>query len=335
MCSRIIASFRSISLVKHVVAGVAGAGVFGGHHAAKYAALPNVEIAAIFDIDADKAAALARRVGARAYTDIDEFLENIDAVTVAAPASAHFGIARRGLERGRHVLIEKPIALRLEDADRLIALASAGDLVLQVGHQERFVFEAFGILSRSKPPMSVRCVRAGPPTGRGDDVSVAFDLMVHDIDLIRRLDLGAPVAIAAAGGADALEAEIICERGTIVAMEASRLAPVRDRRMRLVYDDGLIEIDFVKRTVENTTPSPLTASFDDACPHPPLADPLGYGVACFIDAVRGLAPPPITGEEARAALEWALMIEAARGGYASTTPVRATAGGRTRQRAMA
>lgn len=311
MCSEINASFRSNSLVKHVVAGVAGAGVFGGHHAAKYAALSGVDCAAIFDIDPERSAALARRVGGRAYSDIDAFLEKVDVVTVAAPASAHFEIARRALERGKHVLIEKPIALRLADADRLIALASSRNLVLQVGHQERFVFDAFGILARAKSPRSVRCVRANPPTGRGDDVSVAFDLLIHDIDLVLRFGLGAPVSVVSRGDVDALETQIVCESGAVIAMEASRTAPERDRRMRLVYDDGIIEIDFVRRSLENTTPAPLAASFEDSLAHPALADPLGFGVARFIDAVREGSAPPVTGQEARAALAWALLVDAA------------------------
>ncbi|HPE31156.1 MAG TPA: Gfo/Idh/MocA family oxidoreductase [Parvularculaceae bacterium] len=306
-------------MVEQVVAGVAGAGVFGGYHAAKYAALPDVQMAAVFDVDPERAAALARKVGARAFSTLDSFLDNVEALTVAAPASAHFDIASQALARGRHVLIEKPIALRLEDAGRLIALAAENDAVLQVGHQERFVFDAFGILSRQRKPLSVRCIRANPPTGRGEDVSVVFDLMIHDIDLVCRLGLGAPVSVASEGCADEVEAEVTCAGGAVVTMKASRLSPVRDRRMRLVYDDGIVEIDFVNRTIENTTGAALKASFDDASPNPAFTDPLGYGVSRFIDAVRGEAAPAITGEEARAALEWALMIESARAGAA---PVR-------------
>lgn len=298
-----------------VVAGVAGAGVFGGFHAAKYASLPGARLAAVFDVDADRAAALAKKYGAKAYGRLEAFLDAVEAVTVAAPASAHFDIASRALERGRHVLVEKPIALNLAHADQLIALARAAGVTLQVGHQERFVFEAFGVLSRRRKPLSVMSVRANPPTGRGNDVSVVYDLMIHDIDLVRRLGLGAPVSLTASGGADAVEAEIACECGAVVSMEANRLAPARDRRMRLVYDDGIIEIDFVKRLIENTTGAPLAASFDDAA-HPAMADPPGAGVARFLDAVRGVCPPPVTGEEARDALEWAVLIEAARAALA-------------------
>lgn len=312
MLSNFLASFRSSSLVQHIVAGVAGAGVFGGYHAAKYAGLEGVELGGVFDIDADRAAALARRLEGRAYGGLAAFLDKVDVLTVATPASEHFPIARRALERGRHVLIEKPIATTLEQADELIGLAESQGVVLQAGHQERFVFEAFGVLSRPKPPLSVRSVRANPPTGRGADVSVALDLMIHDIDLVRQLGLGAPVSVAATGDDDAIEAEIRCENGAIVALEASRCASVCDRRMRLVYDDGIIEIDFVKRTIDNTTSTPLETSFENAASNPVLNDPLGYGVSRFIDAVRGFAPPAISGPEARAALEWALMIDAAR-----------------------
>lgn len=322
-------------MVKHLVAGVAGAGVFGGHHAAKYAAHDGVELAAIFDLDMERATALARRYGARAYTDFEAFLDHVDIVTVATPAPAHFATALRALERGKHVLVEKPITLRLEDADRLIAAAAEGGRILQVGHQERFVFEALGVLSRGKLPTSVRSVRANPPTGRGDDVSVAFDLLIHDIDLIRQLGCGTPVSVSASGDANALEAEITCDGGAVIVMEASRLAPKRDRRMRLVYDDGIIEIDFVQRRVMNSTPAPLSAGLDDGDKLPALADPLGFGVACFIDAVRTAAPPPITGEEARAALEWALLIEAALGEQAEAAAQATGSGAAAMQRVRA
>lgn len=305
-----------------VVAGVAGAGVFGGFHAAKYASHSGAHLAAVFDVDAERATALADRYGAKAFTRLEAFLDAVEAVTVAAPATAHYEIAGRALERGRHVLIEKPIALTLEHADRLIALARAAGVALQVGHQERFVFEAFGVLSRRRKPLSVRAVRANPPTGRGDDVSVVYDLMIHDIDLVRQLGLGAPVSLTAAGSPDAVEAEIACACGAVVTLEANRLAPVRDRRMRLVYDDGIIEIDFVNRVIENTTGAPLAAGFDDAAAHPVMADPLGIGVARFLDAVRGLSPPPVTGQEARDALEWAVLIEEARAALAPASAVR-------------
>ncbi|MEQ1930252.1 MAG: Gfo/Idh/MocA family oxidoreductase [Parvularculaceae bacterium] len=294
---------------REIVAGVAGAGVFGGHHACKYSISPNVRLAAVFDCDADRAAALAQKHQARAYSDLKEFLSAVEVVTVATSASSHYSIAREALERGRHVLVEKPIALTLSHAERLIGVARERGLVLQVGHQERFVFDAFGIFGRRLRPRSVACVRRNPMTGRGEDVSVAFDLMIHDIDLVRRMGFADPVSLTAFGHGDEIDARLTFVDGAEVTFEASRLAPARERRMTIDYGVGVVEIDFINRRISNTTGVETAATFDNRTPA--LTDPLGYGVARFLDAVRGDGAPPISGDDGRDAIEWALMIEAA------------------------
>lgn len=292
-------------------AGVAGAGVFGGYHAQKYAALDSVRLTAVYDIDAARARALARRFDAEPFNDYAAFLANVDVLTVAAPASAHYDLARQALIAGKSVLVEKPLALDLAHADELIALAARRGLTLQVGHQERFVAEALGLFARPRP-QEVWCVRRNPPTGRGEDVSVAFDLMVHDLDLVRRLDLGALAAISASGGYDEATAELLFDSGARATLTASRVAAAPDRRMRILYTDGLVEIDFGARAVSG---APLVGAFDEAAPA--LVDPLGYGVEKFVRAATTGGPPVIPGEAGRAALEWAMMIEAALAGNAT------------------
>lgn len=301
----------SFELSEELVAGVAGAGVFGGHHARKFAALDGVRMAAVYDTDAARAGVLAAACGARPYTDYAAFLAAVDILAIAAPASEHYMLARAALGAGRHVLIEKPLATSLDHADRLIDLAGRKKLVLQVGHQERFVADAFGVLRRPEPPRSVWCRRHNPPSGRGEDVSVVLDLMIHDLDLLRQLGLGAPVSINAEGDADHVEAELAFEGGAMAVLSASRTAPRADRRMTLVYDDGVVELDFVSRKSGNTTPTPLAATFEDAAGAPALADPLGLATSLFVEAVRAGGPAPIPGSAGRAALEWALAIDAA------------------------
>lgn len=301
----------SYRLSQQLVAGVAGAGVFGGHHARKYASIEGVRLGAIYDPDAGRAASLAAGFGAQAHTDYKAFLDAVDIVTIAAPATAHFSLARAALAAGRHALLEKPLATSLAHADQLIALAARKDLVLQVGHQERFVADAFGVLKRPAPPRSVWCRRHNPKTGRGEDVSVVLDLMIHDLDLVRQLGLGALQSVVARGDADDVEAELQFDSGATAMLAASRIAPRPDRRMTFVYGDGVVELDFVNRKVGNTTGSPLAASFEDAATSPALTDPLGLSVSMFVDAVRKGSAPPITGEAGRDALDWALAIEEA------------------------
>ncbi|MFQ5562824.1 MAG: Gfo/Idh/MocA family protein [Parvularculaceae bacterium] len=297
--------------------GVAGAGVFGAVHAAKYAASDKAVLAAVYDIDAGRAEALARRYNAVPFTNYDGFLNAVEALTVAAPASAHFDLAAAALVAGRHVLVEKPIALTLDQADRLNHLARANGLALQAGHQERFVFASFGVFAREDRPKAIECRRCGPETGRGEDVSVVFDLMIHDLDLVRRLIAAEPGAVEAQSikGAAALahevEARLVFDNGLVASFLASRRAPEGERLMRLIYEDGTIEIDFMARRVANTTSTPLGGDFTDASPPVSVTDPLGYGVERFFEAVLTGSPPPVTGPQARAALEWALLIDAA------------------------
>lgn len=293
--------------------GVAGAGVFGGHHSAKFATHDHASLAGVHDIDVTRMKSLAARFNAPAFFDYADLIANADAIVVAAPASAHFALARAALAAGRHVFVEKPIALDIADADALISLASDAGVVLQIGHQERYVAEAAGLLSIGKSPVRIDCVRRTAACGRCEDVSVVLDLMVHDLDLIRKLTKADIETVTAKGDAHGAKAELALTNGAIATLEASRRAGAPERRMTLVYDDGVVEFDFVNRKAANTTSAPLNADFD--CAAAPLAfrDPLGYGANAFIDAIRRQAAPVVTGEDGRDALGWARRIEVAAG----------------------
>jgi predicted dehydrogenase len=247
--------------------------------------------------------------GVPAVRDWRELLGAVDIVSVCSPAVTHAPIVRAFLNTGTHVLVEKPIATDLEEADQLIALADAAELVLTVGHQERFVFARSGLLDYVDVPLGVECWREGPWTGRGGDVSVALDLMIHDLDLVHRLipgeicDVDARSYAGRARRADAISAQLSFENGSQARLTASRVAQTRRRGMRATYPDGMIEIDFVTRSVRNTTCRPL---------HPlELNDPLGESVEAFVNAVRSGAATLVRPEEARRALETALLIEEA------------------------
>ncbi len=296
-----------------------GAGVFGAFHAAKYAACQQASLTAVYDIDFERAQHLAHIYGASPYKDYVAFLNAVDALTVAAPAGKHFELASQALAAGKHVLVEKPIALSLEDADGLIELAREGGLVLQAGHQERYIVDTLGIFGRKDRLTLIECRRCGPESGRGEDVSVVYDLMIHDLDLIRRLTPDEPASVRArtiqgqATLAHEVEAKMCFESGLRVECVASRRAPQRERVMRLSYEDGVIEIDFVARRILNTTPSPVVWGFDDIGQPLSISDPLRYGVKQFLETVQTNGTPPVTGEQARDALNWAIMIDSAAG----------------------
>ena len=296
-------------------AGVAGAGVFGGHHARKYASLPGVALAAVLDPHEERAEALAGPLGGRIFDDLDAFLEAVDVVTVASPASSHAAIAAAALARGRHVYVEKPLADSDEAARALVEAARAGALVLACGHQERAVFRAMGLLGLPERPTRLEAIRRGTFTGRNADVSCVLDLMIHDIDLAITLDpagiagVHADGRVAAGPFADHATAEIRFEDGMTAVFEASRDAGKRERRMKVVFPSGAVEIDFLARTFADSTPFGLNAGFADT---PEGRDPLGASVADFVAAVRGETPRPlVTGEEAARALSIALQIDRA------------------------
>lgn len=296
---------------KQIGIGVAGAGVFGGFHASKYAAHENANLLGVFDIDPSCAKNLAAQFGATPFANYERMIERVDAVVITAPASNHFDLALQALEMGRHVFVEKPIALTTQEADALIAGADTKNKILQVGHQERYVFAAAGLLDRDCAPVKIDCIRCAAASGRCEDVSVVFDLMVHDLDLVRQLTGAEINALSATGDRDDISADLTLSNGTIVILKACRRASFLDRRMVLVYEDGVIEMDFVKREIVNSTPENLPTDFsgDDA----PLAfsDPLGYGADLFITAILNGTPPVVAGRDGRIAVDWASRIEKA------------------------
>ena len=280
-------------------AGVVGAGVFGGYHAQKYAALDGVSLTAIFDCDGSKAKALADVSDAKPYTDYQKFLSSVDAISIAAPAEAHFELAKTALSAGVHCLVEKPISLTEAEAQILIDTASASGLVLQVGHQERFVAQAAGLFDNTGKIRKASFQRLCLPSGRCEDVSATLDLMIHDLDLARQLGFGEPVRAEASGDNHETAATLWFADGRRIDFAASRRASVQNRTLTLHTESEVIDFDFVTKSGSN-----------GCCAD--IADPLGLGVAQFIGAVRGINPVAISGESGRDALKWAMLIENAR-----------------------
>ena len=296
-------------------AGVVGAGVFGGHHARKLASLSCVTLVGVLDPHEERAEALAGPLGARTFDALEPFLDAVDVVVVASPASSHAEVAAAALARGRHVYVEKPLADELEAAERLVAQAGEAGLVLACGHQERAVFRAMGLFALPERPLRIEAVRRGTFASRNLDVSCVLDLMIHDIDLALTLDPSPAMAVRAEGRTtvgpftDEARAEIAFAGGLTAVFEASRIAERRERTMRIVYPSGEVEVDFLARTFRNATPFALEPDFAES---PEGRDPLGASVSAFVAAARGEAERPlVTGEEAARTLEVALRVDRA------------------------
>jgi predicted dehydrogenase len=301
--------FGSSSSPRVLKAGVVGIGAFGRHHASKYSRLPGVELVAVADPSLDARRHASTTHGVKAVADWRELLGEVDIVSICTPAVTHAPIVRAFLNANADVLVEKPIATNLDEADALIALAEVKNRVLTVGHQERFVFARTGLLDYADAPLEIECWRTGPWTGRGADVSAVLDLMIHDLDLVHRLVPDGVADVQAYGRAthgrhaDEVSALVSFDNGTQARLVASRISPIRRRGMRAVYADGTIEIDFITRHVRNTTGRALGAL--------ELGDPLGESVASFVNAARLNEPSLVRPEEARRALETALLIDEA------------------------
>jgi predicted dehydrogenase len=291
--------------------GVAGAGVFGNYHAQKAAASVRTDLVGVYDLDLARATRIAEQFGAKGFDDYQAFLAACDAIVIAVPATWHETLAREAIEAHCHVLVEKPLALNGKAARFLADEAAARGRILQVGHQERFVAKAMGVLAIEETPLLVESVRAGPPAAdnRAGDVSVIWDLMIHDLDLAAMMFGNEFTGVTATGKRvhsdhlDEATAEFTYANGGIARLIASRASTERQRSMHVVYPSGEISIDFLTRKVENSTPYEIKVDIAAELP-----DPLGAADEGFYAACLGLARSPVPAHGTVGAV---LMAEAA------------------------
>ena len=298
-------------MVAKLRAGVVGAGVVGGYHAAKYAERPDTVLMSVLDTHPERARTLAERFGARSCSDLSAMLEGVDVVSVCAPAKVHAAVALACLRAGKSVYVEKPIATSMADADAIVAEGSRRGLVVACGFLERAMFGAMRLFDAPEAPLRLEAVRRGPPSPRSLDVSVVIDLMIHDLDLALALARTPVLAVEAEGACevndllDVVETEVVFDDGFTAALVASRVAEMRERTMRLVYPSGEIVIDFLAHTFRNTTSFTLDAAFEQT-------DRLGTSIGAFLAAVRGEASAPLAdGVDGARALDLALAVELA------------------------
>ena len=288
----------------------------------------------IFDIDRDRSATVGAEYGVRVSPSLAELLDASDGVVIAVPTTAHEEVALEAIEAGLHVFVEKPMAPDTAAADRMIDAATERGVLMQVGHVERFNPALVAARPHLDRPLFVESHRLAPFTPRSLDVAVVLDLMIHDVDLLCSL-VGRPVVEMAAAGVavlsryvDIANARLEFEGGAVANLTASRVSVSRVRKLRVWQRSGYLSLDLAAgrgefyRVKDGVSvldgPSlpdgvPSLAGLASIVERIPIvgdgAEPLASEVASFRDAMAGLAPPPVTGEDGRRALELALAIQ--------------------------
>jgi len=231
--------------------GVIGTGHLGRLHTKLLDEIELTELIGAYDIDEEKLNAITSEYGINAYSDIDDLLNDVDAVSVAATTSEHYNLVKRALNSGKHVLVEKPITSEIWQAEELVKLADEKNLRLQVGHIERFNPALVSLESYNLKPMFVQTDRLAQFNPRGTDVAVVLDLMIHDIDIILNLVGSKVYDIKASGVAvvsdtiDIANARIEFENGAVANVTASRISQKKMRKMRMFQRDKYISLDFI------------------------------------------------------------------------------------------
>lgn len=300
--------------------GVVGVGHLGQHHARIYAELMNTELVGVVDSSLDRVEEIAGRFDAPAYDDLDRFLDRQrpDAVSVVVPTVSHFAVARRLLERGINVLVEKPVTTTVEQAESLLQLAHKKHAVLQVGHIERFNGAVRYLTSELSDPLFIRSIRQGPFASRIADVGVVLDLMIHDIDIILSLVKSDVRSIVASGRSvcsdheDLAVAHIVFENGTIADIASSRVSPHRTRTMEVTTTDRSYVVDFESQdisviraghAVQGATSVEVTER-----PLFPRMEPLKLELEHFLSCVREGKEPLVGISDGKRALAVAIEI---------------------------
>jgi predicted dehydrogenase len=307
--------------------GVVGAGSLGFHHVRLLRDLPGAQFAGFFDASAERAAHVTAELGVSACASLDELLAKSDAVSIVVPTPAHHTVAKAALTAGKHVFIEKPITVTLDQADELIALAKKNGLMIQIGHIERFNRAVRAALPYVHEPRFVDSERLAPFSPRGSDVAVVLDLMIHDIDLLLTL-VGADASDISAVGVpvltpmlDIANARVTFSSGAVANITASRISRDRKRKIRIFQHSGYMSLDLAAGTGEfyklkgnlpeliaSGKPLDMAEVVDRVTLEAPEGEPLKLELESFISALAGKEPVVVSGEAGRTALAVALKI---------------------------
>ena len=298
-----------MDLIKVVVVGV---GSLGSRHARIYSELPGVELVGVLDTDRERTEEIATQYDCQAFLTLEEIPSSVEAISIVVPTDRHYEVAGGLMNRGYHLLIEKPITDDVSHARELLRLAEKNNLLLQVGHVERFNPGILEIEKIVKEPRFIECHRNAPFQPRGTEVGVVLDLMIHDLDIILYL-VSSPVASLEAVGAtilskheDIANARIKFKSGCIANITTSRVSPAKMRKIRIFQDDAYISLDYMAQTAQIYRKEAGRIIIDEL--PIPRGEPLKLELESFVEAVRLGGKPQVPAEGSLAALEVAVAV---------------------------
>ena len=318
---------------KQVNIGVIGVGHLGVHHASHLAKIKNANLVGVFDTNLERAEEISKKINTAIFQSVDNLLENVEAVSIVTPTSTHRDVAEKCIKKGKHVFIEKPITSSVKDAEHLIELSKKHNVIIQVGHIERFNPALLALSNLEIDPKYIEVHRMAPFMSRGTDVPVVLDLMIHDIDLILSF-ISSPVKEIYANGlsimtnsVDIANARIKFENGSIANITSSRVAKDRVRKIKIFQQDLYVTIDFLAGMSEVYKAMGASQSDPDAIMSAPLVekdgkhrqifyekpkvkktDALKAELKNYLNAVLGKEKPMVDGFAGKQALDVAIKI---------------------------
>ncbi len=308
---------------KQLRVGVVGVGHLGQHHARVYAELETCRLVGIADSDAERGREIAQRHHTQFYEDYRQLCQYVDALSIAVPTEHHYTVGAECLQRGIHVLIEKPITRTLEDADALIRLADTKGLIVQVGHTERFNAAVIELAKIVEKPAFIESNRLSPFPERSTDIDVVLDIMIHDIDIIlslvkspvRKLDaVGVPVITSKI---DIANTRLEFESGCIANVTASRVSLKRERKLRMFQPEKYLSLDYQAQTLHVVELKHAERRHDFPKSRPIILpyqidvekhEPLKAELEAFAHCVQTGGVPIVSGVDGRNALDAAFQI---------------------------
>jgi len=299
--------------------GVVGVGYLGRYHARIYAGMPGVRLVGVADVDPETASRVSAEYGCAAYGDASELLGKVDAVSVVVPTTVHRAVTEPFLDDRVHVLLEKPVASTIDDAEAIVQRADRRGAVLQIGHLERFNAGVMALAERVRQPRFIEAHRLGTFVERATDVDVVTDLMIHDIDIVLSLVRSDIRSIAATGlpvlteHVDIANARIEFANGAVANVTASRVSNKKFRRIRVFSHDSYLGLNFIDQQIDvvhtgersdgRKYPEIVTERIDIA-PHQPLDAELAH----FVHTIRTGGRPLVDGHDGLEALKVAMAV---------------------------